>query len=209
MPSLDLQLCVLAGLQVHGLLSGTYGGSGLERGAEHHGCPVRHTADDAAHVVGLGNYLAVGIETVCVVGLGTPHLGDVESLAEFDTFACGDAEHAPCEFSIQRFEPDAAESYGEAFDDALHHTSDAVSVLPGTHDAVVHLRNGSYGLVEIKLGGDKLIEEGVKTLNALEDGIDTDKMKAPSFKMVLTGIGDYAYRRPDGIYVVPIGCLKD
>ena len=64
-------------------------------------------------------------------------------------------------------------------------------------DAVVHLRNGSYGLVEIKLGGDKLIEEGVKTLNALEAGIDTDKMKAPSFKMVLTGIGDYAYRRPD------------
>ena len=76
-------------------------------------------------------------------------------------------------------------------------------------DAVVHLRNGSYGLVEIKLGGDKLIEEGVKTLNALEAGIETDKMKAPSFKMVLTGIGDYAYRRPDGIYVVPIGCLKD
>ena len=76
-------------------------------------------------------------------------------------------------------------------------------------DAVVHLRNGSYGLVEIKLGGDMLIEEGVKTLNALEAGIDTDKMKAPSFKMVLTGIGDYAYRRPDGIYVVPIGCLKD
>ena len=76
-------------------------------------------------------------------------------------------------------------------------------------DAVVHLRNGTYGLVEIKLGGDKLIEEGSTNLKALSDRIDTDKMKKPSFLMVLTGTGDYAYRRPDGIYVVPIGCLKD
>ena len=76
-------------------------------------------------------------------------------------------------------------------------------------DAVVHLRNGTYGLVEIKLGGDKLIEEGSTNLKALSDRIDTDKMKKPSFLMVLTGPGDYAYRRPDGVYVVPIGCLKD
>ena len=76
-------------------------------------------------------------------------------------------------------------------------------------DAVVHLRNGTYGLVEIKLGGDKLIEEGSTNLKALSDRIDTDKMKKPSFLMVLTGTGDYAYRRTDGVYVVPIGCLKD
>lgn len=76
-------------------------------------------------------------------------------------------------------------------------------------DAVVHLRNGKYGLIEIKLGGDKLIEEGAKSLKAMEAKIDTDKMRAPSFLMVLTGIGDYAYRRQDGVYVVPIGCLKD
>ena len=76
-------------------------------------------------------------------------------------------------------------------------------------DAVVHLRNGSYGLIEIKLGGDKLIEEGVKTLRDLNSKIDTDRMKEPAFLMVLTGIGDYAYRRPDGIYIVPIGCLKN
>lgn len=76
-------------------------------------------------------------------------------------------------------------------------------------DAVVHLRNGTYGLVEIKLGGDKLIEEGSVNLKALRDKIDTDKMKKPAFLMVLTGTGDYAYRRPDGVYVVPIGCLKD
>ena len=63
--------------------------------------------------------------------------------------------------------------------------------------------------MEIKLGGDKLIEEGSNSLKALSEKIDTDKMKTPSFLMVLTGTGDYAYRRPDGVYVVPIGCLKD
>ncbi len=76
-------------------------------------------------------------------------------------------------------------------------------------DAVVHLRNGKYGLIEIKLGGDKLIEEGAESLKAMQAKIDTDKMKAPSFLMVLTGIGDYAYCRHDGVYVVPIGCLKN
>ena len=76
-------------------------------------------------------------------------------------------------------------------------------------DAVVHLRNGQYGLIEIKLGGDKLIEEGANSLKSMESKIDTDKMKAPSFLMVLTGLGDYPYRRKDGVYVVPIGCLKN
>ena len=76
-------------------------------------------------------------------------------------------------------------------------------------DAVVHLRNGDYGLIEIKLGGDKLIEEGARSLKAMRAKIDTDKMRAPSFLMVLTGTGDYAYCREDGVCVVPIGCLKD
>lgn len=76
-------------------------------------------------------------------------------------------------------------------------------------DAVVHLRNGAYGLIEIKLGGDRLIEEGAKSLLTLSGKLDTVKMKQPSFLMVLTGTGDYAYRRTDGVFVVPIGCLKD
>lgn len=75
-------------------------------------------------------------------------------------------------------------------------------------DAVIHLRNGQYGLIEIKLGGDKLIEEGAQSLKKMESKIDTDKMKAPSFLMVLTGVGGYAYRRKDGVCVVPIGCLR-
>ncbi len=76
-------------------------------------------------------------------------------------------------------------------------------------DAVVHLRNGKYGLIEIKLGGDNLIEEGAASLKSMEAKIDTTKMNNPSFLMVLTGTGDYAYCRRDGVYVVPIGCLKD
>ena len=48
-----------------------------------------------------------------------------------------------------------------------------------------------------------------KTLTALTDIIDTSRMKTPAFCMVLTGVGDFAYRRTDGIYVVPVGCLKD
>ena len=76
-------------------------------------------------------------------------------------------------------------------------------------DAVVHLRNGSYGLVEIKLGSDTSIDEGVKSLKTLASEIDTTRMKAPSFMMVLTGIGDFGYQRDDGVYVVPMGCLKD
>jgi predicted AAA+ superfamily ATPase len=76
-------------------------------------------------------------------------------------------------------------------------------------DAVIHLRDGSYGLIEIKLGGDKLIEDGAKNLQELASIIDTTKMKKPSFLMVLAGTAPYAYRRTDGVYVVPIGCLKD
>ena len=76
-------------------------------------------------------------------------------------------------------------------------------------DAVIHLRNGSYGLIEIKLGGDTLIERGAGTLLKLSGKIDTGKMKTPSFLMVLTGVGQYAYRRNDGVYVIPVCCLKD
>ncbi|MGN1345027.1 MAG: ATP-binding protein [Traorella sp.] len=96
--------------------------------------------------------------------------------------------------------------YAEALNGNVYHYRDSKGL---ECDAVIHLRNGSFGLVEIKLGGDKPIEEGAKTLKSLENKIDTNKMKGPSFLMVLTGTGNYAYRRADGIYVVPIGCLKD
>ncbi|MBR6439919.1 MAG: ATP-binding protein [Aeriscardovia sp.] len=76
-------------------------------------------------------------------------------------------------------------------------------------DAVIHLRDGRYGLVEIKLGGSDAIENAAKTLKSIASQIDTDKMKEPSFLMVLVGDCPYAYQRPDGVFVVPVGTLKD
>ena len=96
--------------------------------------------------------------------------------------------------------------YAEALGGTVYHYRDSSGL---ECDAVIHLRNGSYGLIEIKLGGDNAIENGVKTLEALTNKIDTTRMKAPSFKMVLTAVGPFAYRRPDGTYVVPITTLKD
>ncbi len=96
--------------------------------------------------------------------------------------------------------------FAQALDGDVYHYRDKTGL---ECDTVVHLRNGSYGLIEIKIGGDKLIEEGSTTLHKLAQKIDTTKMKNPSFLMILTAVGSFAYRREDGIYVVPIGCLKD
>ncbi len=97
--------------------------------------------------------------------------------------------------------------YADALGGTVYHYRDKSNL---ECDAVVHLENGSYGLVEIKLGGDTLIKEGAENLRVLANKLDTTKMKKPSFLMVLTGVGDYAYMRPeDGVLVVPIGCLKD
>jgi predicted AAA+ superfamily ATPase len=96
--------------------------------------------------------------------------------------------------------------FAEALDGRLYHYRDSSGL---ECDTVLHRRNGTYGLIEIKLGGEKLINDGAEALNTLADTIDTTKMKKPSFKMVLTAVGPYAYQRPDEIFVVPIGCLKD
>ena len=74
---------------------------------------------------------------------------------------------------------------------------------------MLHRRNGTYGLIEVKLGGENLINDGVKALKALADAIDTTRMLKPSFMMVLTAVGQYAYQRPDGVFVVPINCIRD
>ena len=96
--------------------------------------------------------------------------------------------------------------YADALEGSIYHYRDSKGL---ECDAVLHLRNGSYGLIEIKLGGEKNIEEGAKNLKLLASKIDNTKMKAPSFLMILTGTTKYAIRREDGVYVVPIGCLKD
>lgn len=96
--------------------------------------------------------------------------------------------------------------YADALNGNVYHYRDKTGL---ECDAVVHLRNGQYGLIEIKLGGEKSISDGAMTLLRLADKIDSTKMKQPSFLMVLTATGSYAYRRDDGVLVVPIGCLKD
>ena len=95
--------------------------------------------------------------------------------------------------------------YSELLDGSVYHYRDKSGL---ECDAVIHLRNGSYGLVEIKLGGDKLIEEGAETLKTLSDLIDTNSMKKPSFMMVLCAQAPVAYKRNDGVYVVPITSLR-
>ena len=94
--------------------------------------------------------------------------------------------------------------YADALGGDVYHYRDASGL---ECDAVIHLRNGSYGLIEIKLGGETAVEHGAVTLKTLRDKLDTGKMKKPSFLMVLTGVGDYAYKRNDDVCVVPVGCL--
>lgn len=97
-------------------------------------------------------------------------------------------------------------TYADALDGEVCHYRDSSGL---ECDAVLHRHDGTYGLIEIKLGGAEHIQRGITTLKALQSKIDTTKMKAPSFLMVLTAVGKYAGYRPDeGVYVVPIGCLK-
>ncbi|MBQ7189415.1 MAG: ATP-binding protein [Kiritimatiellae bacterium] len=96
--------------------------------------------------------------------------------------------------------------YADAIGGSVSHYLDANGL---ECDAIVHLRDGRFGLVEIKLGGEALIKEGAATLTALANSVDVEKMKKPSFKMVLTAVGGFAYTRPeDGIVVCPISALK-
>ncbi len=81
-------------------------------------------------------------------------------------------------------------------------------------DCVLHLRDGKYALIEFKLGSSE-IDEGAKHLNEIEKLVEeynkTEKqclLRAPDLKIVITGT-QYGYKRPDGVYVVPIGCLRD
>lgn len=96
--------------------------------------------------------------------------------------------------------------YAEAMDGKLYHYKDSSGL---ECDIVLHRRNGSYALLEVKLGGENNINEGAANILKLARNIDTDKMHAPSFMAVIVGVGKYAYQREDGVYVLPIGCLKD
>lgn len=96
--------------------------------------------------------------------------------------------------------------YADALNGTVYHYRDSNGL---ECDAVIHLRDGSYGLIEIKLGGEENINDGAKNLLSLASKIDSSKMKSPAFLMVITGVSKYAIRREHGVYVVPIGCLKE
>lgn len=94
--------------------------------------------------------------------------------------------------------------YAEANDGQVFHYRDASGL---EADAVVALNDGRWAAIEIKLGS-KEIEDAAAHLLELKNKVNTEKMKEPSFLMVLTGT-EIAYRRDDGVYVVPLGCLRD
>lgn len=94
--------------------------------------------------------------------------------------------------------------YAQALDGEVFHYRDKSGL---EADAIVHLKDGRWGAVEVKMGARE-IEDAAKNLKALRDKIDLDKMREPSFLMVLTAT-DFAYRREDGVQIVPIGCLRD
>lgn len=96
--------------------------------------------------------------------------------------------------------------YAEALDGELYHYRDSSGL---ECDTVLHRRDGSYALLEVKLGGAERINEGAASMMELANSIDTTKMPAPSFMAVIVGVGQYAYQRKDGVYVIPIGCLKN
>lgn len=94
--------------------------------------------------------------------------------------------------------------YASALEGSVAHYRDKSGL---EADAVLHLRNGSYGFVEVKLGGDSAIEQGAQSLKTLANKIDQKRMGAPAFLMVLVGLGDFSYCREDGVMVVPIRAL--
>lgn len=95
--------------------------------------------------------------------------------------------------------------FADLLDGRLYHYRDSSGL---ECDTVLHRRNGTYALIEIKLGGEKAIEEAADSLKQLAETIDHTRMPQPAFLMVLTAVGPYAYRRPDGVFVVPITCLN-
>jgi hypothetical protein len=94
--------------------------------------------------------------------------------------------------------------YAQAFDGEVFHYRDASGL---EADAIIHLKDGRWGAIEVKMGS-KEIDEAAENLKKLQATVNSDKMKEPSFLMVLTST-ELAYRRDDGVYIVPIGCLRD
>ena len=130
------------------------------------------------------------------IGTAALGLGPKDLINDLDTFGLFFEDMAVRDLRV----------YAEALDGQLYHYRDGNGL---ECDTVLHRRNGSYALLEVKLGGEDHINAGAANMIELARNIDTDKMPAPSFMAVIIGVGQYAYQRQDGVYVIPIGCLKD
>ena len=130
------------------------------------------------------------------IGTAALGLGPKDLINDLDTFGLFFEDMAVRDLRV----------YAEALDGQLYHYRDSNGL---ECDTVLHRRNGSYALLEVKLGGEAHINAGAASMIELAGNIDTDKMPAPSFMAVIIGVGQYAYQRQDGVYVIPIGCLKD
>jgi len=130
------------------------------------------------------------------IGTAALGLGPKDLINDLDTFGLFFEDMAVRDLRV----------YAEALDGQLYHYRDSNGL---ECDTVLHRRNGSYALLEVKLGGENHINAGAANMIELAGNIDTDKMPAPSFMAVIIGVGQYAYQRQDGVYVIPIGCLKD
>ena len=130
------------------------------------------------------------------IGTASLGLGPDDLMNDLDTFGLFFEDMAVRDLRV----------FAEALEGKLYHYRDSSGL---ECDTVLHRRNGTYALIEVKLGGEKLINDGVASLKELAENIDTTRMPKPSFMMVLTAVEQYAYQRPDGILVVPISCLRD
>ena len=129
------------------------------------------------------------------IGTAALGLGPKDLINDLDTFGLFFEDMAVRDLRV----------YAEALDGELYHYRDSDGL---ECDTVLHRRNGSYALLEVKMGGEKLINDAASNMIELASNIDTDKMPAPSFMAVVVAVGQYAYQRPDGVFVIPIGCLK-
>ena len=130
------------------------------------------------------------------IGTAVLGLGPKDLINDLDTFGFFFEDMAVRDLRV----------YAEALDGQLYHYRDSYGL---ECDAVLHRRNGNYAFLEVKLGGGERINEGAANMKALANNIDTGRMPAPTFMAVIVGVGPYAYRRKDGVYVIPIGCLRD
>lgn len=95
--------------------------------------------------------------------------------------------------------------YADSIDGKLYHYRDSSNL---EIDAIIHLKNGKWGAIEIKLGGEKLINDGVESLKKLYNKIDYSKFKTPEFLAVITATGP-CYKTKDGIFIIPLTMLKN